>query len=53
MLFLNLYGFLSYVEHRYIDNCLSALFWYSEYILDPNGFPNMAKKIYFVLCSTE
>ncbi len=25
----------------------SAFFWYSEYILDPNGFPNMAKKYIF------
>ncbi len=28
-------------------NCLSAFFWYSEYILNPNGFPNMAKKYIF------
>ncbi len=55
MLFLSLYDFLSYVEHRYIDKCLSAFFLYSEYILDPNDFPNMDKnfsKIIFVLCST-
>ncbi len=46
MLFLSLYDFLSYVEHRYIDKCLSAFFLYSEYILDPNDFPNMDKNFF-------